>query len=76
MNHSASFVTTHFGRPCIIDETQLIESRKSQKLFSETVLVAAAVPLRGHVEPAARIPPMHSAWSKKGAAAWTAAVPR
>ena len=41
MNHSARFVTTHFGRPCIIDETQLIERRESQKLFSGTVLVAA-----------------------------------
>ena len=30
---------------------------------------AAAVPLRGHVEPAARTPPMHSARSKEGAAA-------
>ena len=28
-----------------------------------------AVPLRGHVEPAARIPPMHSAWSKERASA-------
>ena len=35
-----------------------------------------AVPLRGHVEPLAPTAPMHSARSKEGAAACTAAVPR
>ena len=35
-----------------------------------------AVPLRGHVEPPAPTAPMHSARSKEGAAACTAAVPR
>ena len=37
---------------------------------------AAAVLLRGHVEPLARTAPMHSARSREGAAACTAAVPR
>ena len=32
--------------------------------------------LRGHVEPKARTAPMHSARSREGAAACTAAVPR
>ena len=37
---------------------------------------APAVPPRGQVEPPARTPPMHSARSREGAAACTAAVPR